>query len=128
MPNIRIPSIGELPRSSTFCLICGKEIVKVGSVDPHTVEVYIEVCDECKNAIEWAKERMKEQDTVEYALETLNSAGWAYVVRCKDCKFGWETGDCNIPLNGQIQCGIHGHGYELHDSEWFCADGRKRDE
>ena len=49
------------------------------------------------------------------------------VVRCKDCKFGSTTGDCNIPLNGHIQCSIHGDGYEIHDSNWFCADGERKE-
>ena len=50
------------------------------------------------------------------------------VILCKDCKYGWETGDCNIPLNGQIQCSIHEDGYDLHNPDWFCADGVKRNE
>ena len=58
MPNIRIPRFDDFPKSITHCLICGKEIVKVGFADPHTVEV----CDECKNAIELVKEWMKEQE------------------------------------------------------------------
>ena len=59
MPYIRTPRFfDDFPKSTTFCLICGKEIVKVGFADPRTVEV----CDECKNAIELVKEWMKEEE------------------------------------------------------------------
>lgn len=36
---------------ATHCVVCGKEIVE-----------QIKVCDDCKKAIAWAKENMKEKE------------------------------------------------------------------
>ena len=46
------------------------------------------------------------------------------VVRCKDCKH-WHRGECGSRGTCESEnmnvCGFT-------DAEWFCADGRKRDE
>lgn len=50
------------------------------------------------------------------------------VVRCGECKFG-DTRDMGIPLtNGHIRCNIHDDGFEIHETDWFCADGKRRAE
>lgn len=52
MPNIRIPSVDELPKFYVLCTICNKKIEQVGFPNPYIAEV----CDECKEAIKFAKE------------------------------------------------------------------------
>lgn len=42
------------------CMICGKEVVRTNR-SPVGVAELIKVCDECKKAIAWAKENMKEK-------------------------------------------------------------------
>lgn len=41
----------------THCVICGKEVVSTANTS--TLAEQIKVCDDCKNAIAWAKEQMK---------------------------------------------------------------------
>lgn len=43
------------------CMICGKEVVRTAQ-PPVSVSELIKVCDECKRAIAWAKENMKEDN------------------------------------------------------------------
>lgn len=42
------------------CMICGKEVVRTNRL-PVDVAELIKVCDDCKKAIAWAKEKMKEK-------------------------------------------------------------------
>ena len=49
------------------------------------------------------------------------------VVRCKDCKY------CVKEPNGELYCDILAVGYEplgskKVNSNWFCADGKRRDD
>ena len=45
-------------------------------------------------------------------------------VRCKDCKHGqyeeWNNGEC---ADKTVCC----DGYEIHKSDWFCADGKRKE-
>ena len=43
------------------CMICGKEVV-MANYPPFDVAELIKVCDDCKKAIAWAKENMKEDN------------------------------------------------------------------
>ena len=43
------------------CMICGKEVVRTAH-PPVSVSELIKVCDDCKKAIAWAKENMKEDN------------------------------------------------------------------
>lgn len=43
------------------CMICGKEVVRTNRL-PVDVAELIKVCDDCKKAIAWAKENMKEEN------------------------------------------------------------------
>ena len=43
------------------CMICGKEVVRTNRL-PVDVAELIKVCDDCKKAIAWAKENMKEKE------------------------------------------------------------------
>lgn len=66
-------------------------------------------------------ELLKEQDTVDHAIEILRNNGWiehkgsypkdkfALVVRCKDC----------IKHHNELMCHFGG----WTPSEWYCADG-----
>lgn len=42
------------------CVICGKEVFRTKYIPASTSEL-IQVCDDCKKAIAWAKENMKEE-------------------------------------------------------------------
>lgn len=42
------------------CMICGKEVFRTKYIPVSTSEL-IQVCDDCKKAIAWAKEHMKEE-------------------------------------------------------------------
>lgn len=42
------------------CMICGKEVFRTKYIPVSTSEL-IHVCDDCKKAITWAKEKMKEE-------------------------------------------------------------------
>lgn len=43
------------------CMICGKEVVRTKHIPVSTSEL-VKVCDDCKKAIAWAKENMKEKE------------------------------------------------------------------
>lgn len=43
------------------CMICGKEVVRAKHI-PVSISEQIQVCDDCKKAIAWAKEKMKEEE------------------------------------------------------------------
>lgn len=43
------------------CMICGKEVVRTKHI-PVSISELIKVCDDCKEAIAWAKEKMKEKE------------------------------------------------------------------
>lgn len=49
-------------------------------------------------------------------LEELPTVDAVPVVRCKDCRFGRET--C-----GNIECNGEYHGYD-----WYCPNGKKKEE
>ena len=44
------------PEYGLDCLICGK------FVPCHRFELGVKICDECKQAVAWAKEKMKEKE------------------------------------------------------------------
>lgn len=46
---------------ATHCVVCGKEVVIPNDL-PFDVADKIMVCDDCKKAIAWAKENMKEKE------------------------------------------------------------------
>ena len=54
--------------------------------------------------------------------DTLNNKYVQELIRCKDCKHGYE-------VNGgmMIMC-THGVRLDAHERDWFCADGVKKDE
>lgn len=60
-------------------------------------------------------------ERVDAALKMLKRV--AQVVRCKDCKFGYD-----VEVDGKewIYCrNLFACGTTKHEPSWFCADGRK---
>lgn len=45
------------------------------------------------------------------------------LVRCKDCEYG-DAHEMGVKLRNAIRCNLHDDGYETHEPEWFCADGK----
>lgn len=47
------------------------------------------------------------------------------LIRCKDCKHGqfeqWDNGEC---VDKTVYC----DGYGIHKPDWFCADGKRKQE
>ena len=50
-------------------------------------------------------------------MEYIDNTG--FIVRCRDCK------NCYGVFDGEAICGIE-HG--MHEPDWFCADGKRRDD
>lgn len=59
---------------------------------------------------------LKEQDNCENCAIAIEDR--QYVVRCKDCKHGYE---CLPPCDDRF-CILYD---QRHDKEWFCADGER---
>ena len=55
--TITIPFNPNDYQITTHCVICGKEVVSTANTS--TLAEQIKVCDDCKKAIAWAKEKMK---------------------------------------------------------------------
>lgn len=100
----------------TECMVCGKEI-NLGYCTNHLVPM---ICEECKEAIKYAKKLMKEQETHKFFVdESGKITPLPVVVRCKDCKHGEKANDVYL-------CGKP-RGFGLaHEPNWFCADGERR--
>ena len=61
-------------------------------------------CTDCGDAFLLAMEALKQPE----------------IIRCKDCKHG------RVFAENCVACDITE--YPAHDADWFCADGRKRDD
>ena len=59
----------------------------------------------------------------EEADELMNEHWVGELVRCKDCKW-WHESETN---NGFGDCG-QANGITLKSSDWFCADGERKEE
>ena len=48
------------------------------------------------------------------------------IVRCKDCRFGWDTKNNKYPSLPGIVCNAYESEAKLHGYDWFCADGKRK--
>lgn len=86
---------------------------------------------------------LKEQDSVDHALDILKAHGWTqtepicsecdavHVVQCKDCKHRgeWKRGDFSyveFPDGSKCPCQCDDFFYSWRpDDDWFCANGER---
>ena len=89
-----------------------------------------------------AQDKLLTQDSVEHACEILRANGWketepicsecnaVHVVLCKDCKYGHHvinTVNGEVRLYRVICVKPYGQGSAVHEPDWFCADGKRKD-
>lgn len=72
-----------------------------------------------------------ERDGAEYCLEVqmvkdAPTIDAVQVVRCKDCRYGYC--DKQFYFNDSYRCNIHDDGFETHNADWYCPDGKRKDE
>ena len=69
---------------------------------------------------------LKEQDAKEQISDAIHKTAKQFrhtIVRCKDCE------DACICSDDWVICThIDSNGNDKHPTDWFCADGRKRDD
>lgn len=53
------------------------------------------------------------------SVEYKRQINWSPLVRCKDCKYG-------IDWDGRLGC--EWHGFYRTEPNWFCADGKRKDD
>jgi hypothetical protein len=58
---------------------------------------------------------------VKLFLDQMPTIDAVEVVRCKDCKYA------DVLITGNIYC-KHFNEWHLHGTDWFCADGERRDQ
>jgi hypothetical protein len=50
---------------------------------------------------------------------------YEYVPLCKDCKYGYQATDCALYFCTKP---YQARGNAAHQADWFCADGRRKDD
>ena len=102
----------------TECMVCGKEI-NLGYSTNHLVPM---ICEECKEAIKYAKKLLKEKEKQKFFMdESGKITPLPVVVRCKDCVFGKREKNDSTGMTW-IYCGHH---RENRPEDWFCASGSR---
>lgn len=77
--------------------------------------------DRFSKAIEQAKNALLDSFGVtELFDEETDKNDLVEVTRCKDCKYA------DVLITGNIYCN-HFSEWHLHGTDWFCADGERRD-
>lgn len=89
-----------------------------------------------------AQDKLLKQDSVEHACEILRANGWketepicsecnaVHVVLCKDCKYGHHiinTVNGEVRVYRVICVKPYGQGSAVHEPDWFCADGERKE-
>ena len=108
------------PTIGTECMVCGSEI-NLGYCTNQLVPM---ICEECKEAIKYAKKLMKGQETHKFFVdESGKVTPLPVVVRCKDCEHIYFASN-RVPDERSYVC--EKHGIDIVQ-DWFCADGKKKE-
>ena len=82
----------------------------IASIPKTNVDIF-ENCRNCTTLCDWEVKELIDKQPVIDAVE---------VVRCKDCKYA------DVLITGNIYC-KHFSEWHLHGTDWFCADGERRE-
>lgn len=61
--------------------------------------------------------------SLEQARKILGNVPSIDIVRCKECKHRYESGECELDSGDS-----YAYGREAWDDNWFCADGERREQ